>query len=74
VGFSCAQAAAPVFHCAIGYLRTRGDGSAALVAQEQAVLRDKVLQFLRRQGLDARPDAGGIAHLYERIAEGSTRP
>jgi hypothetical protein len=74
VGFSCAQAAAPVFHCAIGYLRTRGGGSAALVAQEQAVLRDKVLQFLRRQGLHAQPDAGGTAHLYERIAEGSPRP
>ncbi|MBT2337095.1 hypothetical protein J7E49_24730 [Variovorax paradoxus] len=74
VGFSCAQAAAPVFWCAIGYLRTRGDGSAALVAQEQAALRDKVLQFLRRQGLDAQTASGGIAILYERIAEGSLRP
>ena len=74
VAFSCAQAATPILLCSIGYLRTRGDGSASLVAREQAALRDKVLEFLRPLGLDARPAAEGLAHLYERIAEGSPRP
>jgi hypothetical protein len=74
VGFSCAQAASPLFHVAIGYLRTRGDGNAALVVQEQAALRDKVLRFLRRHALGALPGAQGEAPLYSRIAEGGPRP
>ncbi|NVM93027.1 hypothetical protein FHT32_006720 [Variovorax sp. SG517] len=74
VAFSCAQAATPILLCTIGYLRTRGHGNAALVAQDQAALHDQLLQFLGRLGLDAHPAAEGLAHVYERIAEGSPRP
>lgn len=77
VAFSCAQvlpSGKPVLRCVIGYLRTRGDGSAALVEQEQAALAAKAVRFLRRHGLQASPDAGGIAHLYECIAKGTSRP
>jgi len=82
VGFHRAQpvspagspAVAPVFHCVIAYLRTRGEGSAALVAREQAALREKVVRFLKRQGLHAAADDQGLARVYERISEGAARP
>jgi len=54
----------------IAYLRTRGEGSAALVAREQAALREKVVRFLQRRGLHAAADDQGLARVYERISEG----